>query len=513
LDVPERNENVGPLAGPGAWDVAEVQLPRGSDLLGRGAFCGPEAIPARRLSKETCEKFNYWLNSGPPAAQVANYTDERGVVVAQKLRKAGKEFTWLGKPKGVGLFGQHLWREGGKRVVITEGEIDAMSVSQAMGNRWPAVSVKNGAAGAYKDVAAQLQWLSTYETVVLLFDQDEAGRSAAAKVATLFEPGKVAIAQIPMKDAGEMLVAGQAAALVSACWEAKVYRPENIFDAIDLLDEVVAPIPFGTTYPWPCLDKLTHGQRTHELVVWTAGTGIGKSAILREIAHHLHTTHGHKVGYIALEESRRHTALSQLSLAMNRPLHIPESRSFVTEAEMRAAAPAALSGIYIYDGSRDLEQIAPAIRYMAKAHGCRYIILDHLSIMMSGRAQEGDERKRIDETMTALRSSVQELGIGLHLVSHLRKPDGTPYEEGGQVSLNGLRGSGAIGQLADIVIGLERNQQDPNNSNVTTFRVVKNRFSGETGISGYLDYSPVTGRLTECQAPTPFEDERNTGEL
>jgi twinkle protein len=100
---------------------------------------------------------------------------------------------------------------------------------------------------------------------------------------------------------------------------------------------------------------------------------------------------------------------------------------------------------------------------------------------------------------------VEELGIGLILVSHLKRPEGKGHEEGAQTSLSQLRGSGAIAQLSDIVIGLERNQQDEKQQHLTCVRVLKNRFSGETGIACYLRYSPETGRLTEGHPD--FKDE------
>lgn len=106
--------------------------------------------------------------------------------------------------------------------------------------------------------------------------------------------------------------------------------------------------------------------------------------------------------------------------------------------------------------------------------------------------------------MTLLRTLVQETGIGLILVSHLKRPEGRGHEEGAQTSLSQLRGSAAIAQLSDMVIGLERNQQgdDPN---LTTVRVLKNRFSGETGEACFLRYDKGTGRISEG-APG-FKDE------
>jgi twinkle protein len=142
---------------------------------------------------------------------------------------------------------------------------------------------------------------------------------------------------------------------------------------------------------------------------------------------------------------------------------------------------------------------------MAKALDCKIIILDHISILVSG-GQHGDERKALDEIMTKLRSLTQDTGITLFAVSHLKRPEGKAHEEGAVTSVAQLRGSASIAQLSDFVIGLERNGQadDPTERNTTYMRVLKNRFSGITGPAGALLYSGQTGRLSEY---TPPEEE------
>jgi twinkle protein len=140
------------------------------------------------------------------------------------------------------------------------------------------------------------------------------------------------------------------------------------------------------------------------------------------------------------------------------------------------------------------------MRYMIKSCGCKYIFLDHLSIVVSGLG-EGDERRLIDNAMTSLRSLVEETQVSLFVVSHLRRPDGDRgHEEGATTSLAQLRGSHAIAQLADAVIGLERNQQGEN-PNEVLLRVLKNRFTGDTGPSGMLRYFKESGRLHEIEMP------------
>ena len=114
--------------------------------------------------------------------------------------------------------------------------------------------------------------------------------------------------------------------------------------------------------------------------------------------------------------------------------------------------------------------------------------------------------------MTKLRSLVEELGIALILVSHLKRPDGRGHEEGAQTSLSQLRGSHAIAQLSDGVVGMERNQQDDIQANVLTLRVLKNRYSGDTGLACQLEYCKETGRLSEWAAPDTVEVPTSQGD-
>ena len=118
----------------------------------------------------------------------------------------------------------------------------------------------------------------------------------------------------------------------------------------------------------------------------------------------------------------------------------------------------------------------------------------------------GDERRGIDLLMTKLRSLVEETQIGLLLVSHLRRTTGDRgHEDGREVSLSHLRGSQSIAHLSDSVIALERNQQEQDErlANTTTIRILKNRYTGDTGIATYLNYNKETGRMSEIS--NPFE--------
>ena len=462
----------------------------------------------RKLREDTCRKFGYQVGSFKNnPVQIAPYYSKEGEVVAQKVRLPNKDFKVLGDMSKAQLFGANLWGNG-KKIVVTEGEIDCLTVSQVQNNKWPTVSVPNGAQGAKKAIQKNLEYFNNFEEVIFMFDMDEPGQKAARECAELFEGGKAKIATLPMKDPNELLLAGKEQEIISAIWNAREHRPDGIISGTDLWETVSEKVEVSSIpYPWDALNDKTMGARRGELVTITAGSGIGKSAVVREIAHHLLQA-GETVGMLMLEENPKRTALGLMGIELNVPLHLNTGE--IDNAKLKEAFDHTVGTgrLYLYDhwGSSDIENLISRVRFMARGCGCDWIILDHLSIVVSGLG-DGDERRLIDNAMTMLRSLVEETGVGLFVVSHLKRPEGKGHEEGAKTSLSQLRGSHAIAQLSDMVIGLERDQQS-DNPNVTTIRVLKNRFSGDTGEAGYLLYDRDTGRLLEVD-DVPFKDETN----
>ena len=464
----------------------------------------PKALLQRKLNLDTCTKWGYGVSvyQGKPC-QVATYRTEQGTPVVQKLRFADKSFLMLGEKSSkdsIPLYGMNLW-SGGKIVVVTEGEIDALTVSQLQGNKWPVVSVPTGASGAFKAIKTHLNWFDGFEKVILMFDQDDAGQQAALRCAELFKPGHAALAKLSMKDPNELLLAGRGDEIIREIFNAKPYRPDGIVEGKDTWEFLLKQShKKGVSYPFDGLNVKTQGIRRGEVVTVCAGTGIGKSQLCREIALHLITL-GEKVGYIALEEGLGKTVASFVGLSLGQPIHASLEPSEEVKKAWEGIAPKLV--FYDHFGSLDTDILLNRLRYMAMGLDCTFIVLDHLSIVISG-IREGDERRLIDNTMTKLRSLVEEQQIGLILVSHLRRSDGKPHEEGGVTSLSHLRGSGGTAHLSDIVLGLERNQQS-DTPHETVVRVLKNRFSGNTGVACTLTYDLTTGRMSEGTETQGFQ--------
>jgi len=476
-------------------------------------------LPDRKISSATTKKYGVTrVNSkdGKISKHLYPYYDEDGNQVAQKIRDVeNKDFYIEGTVKDAVLFGANVVSPSGKFVTITEGECDAMAVYELLGSKWSVVSLINGASSATKDIKRNLSFFDEFETVVICFDMDKAGKEAAKKVADLFPPSKAKIVALPdgYKDANDMLRDNKKKAFMDAWWDAKLYAPDGIVRGIDMWKVVTEEIQQSfIDYPWKGLNELTYGIRTHEMVTLTAGSGMGKSQVLRELVHYLLKSTDESIGLLFLEESIKRTGLSLMSVEANKLLHLPDTA--IDEVEFQESYDATLGTgrIFMFDsfGSNTIDRIISRIRHMAKGFDCKYIFLDHISILVSSQ-ENGDERKALDEISTKLRTLVQETGICLFMVSHLKRPGGTSHEEGGMTSLSQLRGSAGIGQLSDMVIGLERNGQHEDEfiRNTTTIRVLKNRFAGLTGPACYLHYDKDTGRMSETDNPYDKEDDDN----
>lgn len=410
--------------------------------------------------------------------------------------------------------------------ISISGNCDAMALYQILKSLsslpdWePAVvSLSHGSASAARDISNDMDFVDSFERIVLCFDQDEAGQRATEDACKLLA-GKVYIAKFSEKDPNDMLLSGKAEELK---WEvlkhAKRYTPDSIVNYADCWDRY-KNAKNKTCYPfpesWKELNTKTYGVREGELVLITSGSGMGKTQFMRELKHHYHETTDFKFADIALEEDLGDTMAGLISLRLNKRISLPDVP--VTEEEEREAFEYYFKDRrwdgYDHFGGMDDDNLFNKLRFYA-ASGHKMIFLDHLSIIVSEYAADGGERERIDTIMTKLAKMAKELGLIMFLVVHLRKTSGTTsFEEGAVPSLDDLRGSGSLKQLSMTIIALSRNQQhhDPFCANTTLSTVLKCRFTGRTGASDYFYFNDKTGRMAVVPCPPGYHpDKRNQG--
>jgi twinkle protein len=447
----------------------------------RGDF---SALPARGISEATCRKFDYQVGKlrAGTVVQIANYYKD-GRRVSQHLRDKDKNFFWINAGPKVELFGQHAWPSRGRRVVVTEGEIDAMSLSQLQDNKWPVVSISSGINKAAKDFKNNLEWLDSFDEIVICFDNDPPGTKASTQVqksieecASLFRPGKVKVARLPLKDANEMLLAGQGKELINAIWNASEFRPDGLVTVADILPEFDREPLKGLPWFLPSLTELTHGRLPGEIIGLGAGTGVGKTEFLAEQMAHDVFELGMKVGVLSFEQTPLDTLVRLAGKRLKKQLHINDGSW--TQAERKEAVAPLDGRIMLYNsfGTAEWDIVESKITFMALSENIKSFYLDHLTAL----ADPSNERESLEKLMAAMSQLAQRLQIIIHFVSHLATPDGKPHEEGGRVYIKHFKGSRSIGFWAHSLIGLERDQQaeDPEVKGETTVRILKHRNDG-----------------------------------
>lgn len=468
------------------------------------------AIPRRGLTEDAIRKFSIdvCLDKTKDVAHRYPYFKDGQHVANKVRRRETKDFYWEGNPKGAELFGQHLFPAGcANAITVVEGEIDAPSAWMMLGSRYPVVSIPS-VGHAVKAVKANFEYLNSFDKIVLCFDndtdrEDNPGQEAAKKVAELFRPGKCHILTLQQgKDASDYRQKEiPSKDFVSEWWKAKPFRPDGLKAGSGMLEEILnRPQHYSIPWPWAPLNTKTYGIRLSEFTLLMADTGVGKTSILTEVEHHL-LMHpeaielGFGVGFLHLEEPNHDTALRLLSIENNKPYHLPDTEK--TAEEITEVYNRVLNNnraiFYDHFGSNDIDEIVNKVRHMA-VMGCKYIFIDHLSIIVSD--QHGDERKQLDEISTKLKTLTMELNIAVVCVIHTNRS-------------GEARGSAGPEKVANIHLSLHRDKKDPDpwRRNVLKIVVEKNRFCGRTGPCLWMFYDEITGRLTELDdvAITKYE--------
>ena len=463
-------------------------------------------ISSRNISKEVADHYNVKMSTTPegnPGSHYYPYT-KKNEVVAYKERILPKDFRIHGNFSNVELFGQSV-AIGNKMLIITEGELDAMAIAESFYRKYnkfyACVSIPS--ASATKVILEQRSWINKFETVILAFDQDEAGETATAAVAKMIGAGKVKITKLPKKDPCEVLKELGAEILQRCIWDAQPWSPAGIVLGEQIWKQFTDRQNIESV-PYPaCLSGLNEkikGIRHGEITLFTSGTGSGKSTVIKEIVLELLDKTEDRIGLISLEESIGDTAekFIHMSLNKNTMSNIP-----ITEAQARLGFDRVFGSerliLLDHAGSVSDSSLIEKIEYMALM-GCKYLVLDHITIAVSEGSEGLSGNEAVDKIMSDLLKIVKRHNIWLGLISHLRKAQsGTrSFEEGKLASIDDIKGSGSIKQISFDIISFARNllAESDSERNVINFRVLKSRFTGLTGNAGSAIYDHNTSRLT-----------------
>jgi len=421
---------------------------------------------------------------------------------AYKIRDVeNKDFRWVNKSSS--LFGIEHFQSGGKRLIITEGEIDALSVAQASYDRYqkfyPVVGLSSSA--MTKSLLEKREWIRSFDEVIICFDEDDAGAKARTEAIRIIGADKAKITKLFYNDASDVLVNESPKALMQALFDAAPFIPAGIIGKEDLWESLVK---FNDTpsFPYPpCVGSLNDkikGMRDGEITMFISGTGSGKSTLLREIMMHILETSDEKIGIVSLEESPAETARKLAGMALNRNPADEE----IPLAELKVGFDKVFGDDRIilldHQGSISDSSIMDQLEYMALS-GCKKLFIDHITILVSEGVDNLVGNEAQDKVMNDLLRLTKRHPVWIGLVSHLRKVQvGTKsFEEGKLPSLDDIRGSGSLKQISFDIIAFARNMtaEDETERNTIEMSALKCRFTGLTGKVDSAFYHFKTGRL------------------
>lgn len=482
----------------------------------------PRGFKDRGIERHVCEFYDVRVEYNTDR-EIKSHWYPYGVTktTGAKVRILPKEFASAGKITG--LFGQPLFN-GGKRLVITEGEIDALTVAQCWYEKYkviyPVVSVPNAQTAA-KVVVQQRDWILSFDEIVIWMDDDEPGIAASNAVArALFKEGKTIKVVTPVsgsKDASDVYrnnstqdssgcwIAGPGHVAVLNCvYNARVWSPAGVVLSSQTWETYTAEadavyIPY--TGVLANINRRNYGRRLGSITMITAGTGMGKSLLLKEDMYHLQRTRPpeEKIGVLALEESIYEFISGIMSIEANKRLSLPENK--LTREEERVLWERTMGDDrYImldHQGAVSDDSLIDKIVYMA-LNGAVYIYLDHVTIAVS---ESGDNQNAaIDKLMSDLLKIAKRWKVWICVVSHLRKTINgmKSFENGAIPTEDDLKGSGSLKQIPMQTFALSRDKysEDEVTRNTTHYHVLKDRYTGRTGQHyGSFCFDDESGRL------------------
>lgn len=485
-------------------------------------------IKERKLTKASCSFYGMRVGYNTDfdkrdqiAYHYYPFTKEGKIVGYQERDVARKNFSAVGYGKSdIEFQGQHLFQKGGRSVIITEGFLDMVAIHQILVNKYgedkaksmAVISLPNGAGSAGKLTKNNYEYLTSFNKVVLMMDQDKPGKEAAELIAKILPAKKTYIASFSEKDACDMLIKGKHHELVDAFFNAESYTPAGIVTSSNTYD-IVKNREHKECFEYPdCMkgvNEKTYGARLGEITLFTAGTGSGKTQFMRETIYHFLKTTDHKIGICSLEEGIADTVLGIMSISANKRLHLPDTK--YTEEEYDNAWKDTMGNDRImfldHQGSVSDESLISKIEYMA-ATDHKFIFLDHITIAVSDSGN--NVNAAIDQMMSDLLKLVKRNDVWIGVVSHLRKVDtgSKSFEEGAIPTEDDLKGSGALKQVPFDTIAFARNKYAKTSKvrNTTSAHVLKCRFTGRTGFANKAFFEESTGRMLYV-APEKDEDE------
>lgn len=456
-------------------------------------------LPDRKLRAESLNHFGIRIGMSEqdgitPTLHYYPYTKD-GEIVGYKVRLIENKRIWsIGNQRGVDFFG---WTQaiatGARRLIITEGELDAVAVYRILEmhtkedykDSTPAVvSLPHGAGSAARDVARLLPEIRKYfKQVSLCFDNDEPGKKATSEVLQIL--GNADVISLPAKDANECIIQGIGKAAYAAI-RFNATKPKNtrLVWGRDVHEAAKEPAKWGLSWPWKGMTELTRGIRFGETTYIGAGEKMGKSEIVNALAKHLIVEHDLKVLLAKPEESNNKTYKLLNAKVTGSIFHDPKVEFDIAAYETGGKLirdKVCMLDLYQRINWEGLKNDI----HCAVNEGIRAVFIDPITNLTNGLSA-GEVNETLSGIAPELAAMAKDLEIAVFIFCHLNKPPkgSTPWDRGGIITTDYFAGSSAMARSCNYAIGLQGNK-DPDlpheERNMRELVLLADREFGESG--------------------------------
>ena len=474
----------------------------------------------RGLKDETTKPFGvrYAYDDDGEVEEQYYPTTQDGQIVGYKIREVPKNFYSKGRTGAdCELFMQFKFNRGGKYILITEGELDALSAYQMFadynktrgGDYEMAVVSPTTGANSYKQIASQYAFFNTFEQIVVCYDNDKAGKDAVEDVVKALPKGKVKIMHMRYKDPNTYLEEGKQDEFVRNFYEAKRYTPVGVLGSGELYDKILAQATVPKVPFPPFMDTLNAmlvgGLPLGHIINIAAGTGLGKTSFVNEMIYHWIFNSPHKIGIVSMELDSGQYGETLLGRHLSRKLSLIQDDEVKKDLlESDKVRDKANELFYNTDGqhrfylldNRDgtIEEIQDTVEELVVSCGCRIIVLDPLQDILDGLSNEDQAL-----FMKWSKGIIKSHNVTLIFINHVRKSASGVQNssQGGAFTEEEIQGSSTIIKSASANILLSRNKyaEDAVERNTTKVVLSKNRICGLTGPAGNVYYDNDTHTL------------------
>ena len=407
-----------------------------------------------------------------------------------------KSKTWI-KDRGVGmnhLFGPEFNSNSSNKLYVTEGEFDAASLYQILGQKFFVKSLPSASIGE-KFIKQNYNYLNSFKEIIYAGELDDAGRRSAER---LYESFPTKLYYVPMskyKDANEFLMAGDGEELKWTALKPQRYSPDNFFCSDE---EVAQAIRTENPYDYTPtghtgLDDKIRGIVKGGLTFLKAPRGTGKTEVIRYFETGLLKNPDTRIALLHMEEMRSTTyrAMATYHLGVNVRTKDDAQENGVSEDDVVKAALEATQGertiVFEMRSHDDPLKLLEYTRLASTVYGAEYIFVDHVQ-RLAYLSQTGvDGATSVLTSLGARMAQLsKELNIGVVFISQVNDDGRTKY-------------ASSLEEEAIICIKIERDveNEDTTVQNTTDFIVDKNRPFARLGRAGSVYYDPETTLLTE----------------